>query len=238
MASQRIASREQWLTERTALLAREKALTRARDELAAARRDLPWVEVTKAYRFETPGGPRSLADLFEGRSQLVVYHFMFGPDWMQGCKSCSFWADTFCRIGPHLAARDVTLCAVSRAPLATLNAFRHRMNWSFTWVSSGESDFNGDFGVTFAQAEIDTGSASYNFGTAKPHGREMPGLSVFARDTTGRTFHTYSTYGRGLDPLNNAYQILDLVPKGRDEAGLDWPMQWVRHGDDYGSPSR
>lgn len=228
----RIATREQWLAERISLLAKEKALNKARDALAVERRALPWVAVTTSYTFDTPRGPRALGDLFEGRGQLVVYHFMMGPDWKQGCKSCSFWVDTFARIGPHLAARNVTMCAVSRAPLETITAFKSRMGWTFPWVSSLGSEFNSDFGVTFTSEQTRAGAAHYNFGSRQGKGEE-PGLSVFARDDAGAVFHTYSAYGRGLDPLNNAYQILDLVPEGRNESGLEWPMQWVRLSDEY-----
>jgi predicted dithiol-disulfide oxidoreductase (DUF899 family) len=228
MDAPRIATREDWLAERLALLAREKALNRARDELAAARRALPWVRIDKPYRFEGAGGPLGLADLFAGRSQLALYHFMFGPDWQEGCPSCSFWADGYDGMAVHLAARDVTLAAASRAPLAKLLAYRDRMGWRFPWVSALGSDFNADFGVTLPEA-----GGTYNYAPTRRTG-EMPGLSVFVRDGDA-VFHTYSTYARGLDPLNSAYQILDLTPKGRDEAGLPWPMAWVRRHDRYGT---
>lgn len=232
MHANRIVSHEDWLKERLALLAREKDLTNARDALAEQRRNLPWVAITKPYVFQSAQGARTLGDLFEGRSQLVVYHFMFGPEWKQGCKSCSFWVDNLARTGPHLAARDVLLCLVSRAPLAKLQAFGARMGWTLPWVSSHGSDFNVDFGVSFTPEQASTKARVYNYGSGSAP-VEAPGLSVFARDEAGALFHTYSTYGRGLDPLNATYQILDLVPKGRNEAGLDWPMQWVRLADEY-----
>jgi predicted dithiol-disulfide oxidoreductase (DUF899 family) len=230
----RTVSREEWLKERTALLAREKELTHAREALAQARRALPWVRVEKRYVFDAEEGPRTLAELFDGRSQLLVYHFMFPASWAAGCKSCSFWADGYDGIQPHLAARDVRLIAVSKAPLAKLVAFRARMGWSFPWVSSAQNDFNRDFGVSFTPDEIAGRAKLYNFGT-QPFGvEEAPGISVFVRDERGDVHHTYSCYSRGLDWLNPAYQLLDLVPKGRDEAGLPHPMAWVRLHDEYG----
>jgi predicted dithiol-disulfide oxidoreductase (DUF899 family) len=222
----RVVSEGEWVSARKALLEQEKALTAARDEVAAARRALPWVRVTSEYAFDGPSGRVALPDLFEGRGQLVVYHFMFAPDWEAGCKSCSFWADGFERARPHLAARDVTLCAVSIAPLDRLLAFRTRMGWTFPWYSSAPSTFNRDLGVTL------DGSGTYNFAPSEASG-ELPGLSVFARDE-GAVYRTYSCYARGLDAINPAYQILDLVPQGRDEGALEWPMAWVRHHDGYG----
>ena len=219
-----VVGRDQWLEERVKLLAAEKALTRQRDELSAARRELPWVEVTDAYHFDTVEGPRTLNELFDGRSQLIVYHFMFGPDWDEGCPSCSFWADNYNGTEAHLAARDTTLLAVSRAPLAKLMAYRDRMGWSFPWVSSLGSSFNYDFGVTMAE--------TYNYAPVATPMEESPGLSVFAlRDD--RVFHTYSCYARGLDSFNAAYALLDLTPKGRDEDGLPWTMAWLRRHDQY-----
>jgi len=231
----KIASREEWLAARRALLAREKELTHAREALAEARRALPWVRVDTPYVFDTERGPRSLAELFDGSGQLLVYHFMFPASWEAGCKSCSFWADGYDGVRPHLAARDVTLVAVSKAPLAKLLAFRARMGWSFPWVSSAANDFNRDYGVSFTPEEIASRAKRYNFGT-QPFGvEEAPGISVFAKDARGDVFHTYSCYSRGLDWVNPAYQLLDLVPKGRDEAGLPHPMAWVRLHDDYGT---
>jgi predicted dithiol-disulfide oxidoreductase (DUF899 family) len=234
----RIVSREDWLEERRALLAREKELTHAREALARARRELPCVRVEKPYVFVTESGPRALAELFDGRTQLLVYHFMFPASWQAGCKSCSFWADGYDGLLPHLAARDVTLVAVSKAPLEKLLAFRARMGWSFPWVSSAENDFNRDFGVSFTAEEIASRAPVYNFGT-QPFGlEEAPGISVFARDASGEVLHTYSCYARGLDWLNPAYQLLDLVPKGRDETGLPHPMAWVRLHDEYATRGR
>jgi len=225
-------SKEEWLAARKELLAREKELTRLRDRLGEERRRLPWLEIEKTYVFEGGRGRTTLADLFEGRSQLVVYHFMFGPDWEVGCKSCSFWADGFDRIIPHLNQRDVAFAAVSRAPLARLRAFAERLGWTFEWVSSLGSDFNFDFGVSFPAEEVTKGEVPYNYSTHRAYGTEMPGISVFARDG-GTVFHTYSCYARGLDMTNTAYHYLDLVPKGRDEA--DGPMAWLRLRDEYGA---
>ena len=231
----RVASRADWIAARKALLAREKELTHAREALAAERRALPWLRVEKPYVFETERGKRTLAELFDGRGQLLVYHFMFPASWEAGCKSCSFWADGYDGVQPHLAARDVTLVAISKAPLAKLVAFRTRMGWSFPWASSAENDFNRDFGVSLTPDEIASRALVYNFGT-QPFGvEEAPGISVFAKDARGDVFHTYASYSRGLDWLNPAYQLLDLVPKGRDEAGLAHPMAWVRLHDQYGN---
>ena len=219
-----IAPREEWLRARLDLLQAEKELTRQRDELSRRRRALPWVRVDKAYRFDTVDGPRSLPELFEGRSQLLVYHFMFGPEWPEGCPSCSFWADNFDGVGVHLAHRDVTFLAVSRAPLDRLLAYRSRMGWTFPWVSSSGSDFNLDFGVS--------DSPTYNYAPSEAPQEELPGLSAFAQ-RDGEVFHTYSCYARGLDAFNGAYQLLDLTPKGRDEDGLEHPMAWVHRHDAY-----
>jgi predicted dithiol-disulfide oxidoreductase (DUF899 family) len=219
-----VASREEWLRARLDLLQAEKELTRRRDELSRQRRALPWVRVDKAYEFDTPDGPRSLPDLFDGRSQLLVYHFMFGPDWDEGCPSCSFWADNFEGIGVHLAHRDVTLLAISRAPIDRLMAYRSRMGWTFPWVSSLGSDFNMDFGVS--EAPI------YNYVPAADPQEELPGLSAFAQ-RDGEVFHTYSCYSRGIDAFNGAYQLLDLTPKGRDEEGLPHSMGWLHRHDAY-----
>ena len=228
-----IVSREEWIAARKAHLAHEKEYTRARDRLSEERRALPWVKVDKSYVFDGPNGKQTLGDLFGGRSQLVVQHFMFAPDWNEGCKSCSFWADGFERMVPHLAARDTTMIAVSRAPVAKLEAFKKRMGWSFDWVSSGDNDFNGDYGVTFTKQQIDAGKPMYNFGTTPFYGEELPGISVFYRDETGAVFHTYSTFARGLDMMNAAYHYLDLTPLGRHEDGLPYPMDWVRLRDQY-----
>jgi predicted dithiol-disulfide oxidoreductase (DUF899 family) len=234
MADHRVVSREEWLAARREFLVSEKEFTRARDRLSEARRQLPWVALDRDYVFEGPAGKQTLAELFDGRSQLVVYHFMFGPDWEEGCKSCSFWADNFDRIVVHLAHRDVTLLAVSRAPFAQLEAFRRRLGWGFHWVSSYGCDFNRDFGVSFTPEEMQRGEMFYNFGVTRFPSEEAPGISVFTRDADGRVFHTYSCYARGLDMLNGAYHYLDLVPKGRDEDALSHPMEWVRLRDAYG----
>jgi len=229
----RVVSRDEWLAARRELLEREKALQRERDALAAARRELPWVRVDRAYVFDGSAGKESLADLFAGRSQLLVYHFMFPPSWEAGCKSCSFWADGYAGVVEHLAHRDVRLVVVSKASLAQIDAFRRRMGWSFHWLSSAGNDFNRDFGVSFTPEEIASGRPVYNFGTSPFGVEEAPGVSVFYKDEAGEVFHTYSCYSRGLDTLNTAYQHLDLVPKGRDEGALAYPMAWVRLHDAY-----
>lgn len=227
----RVVSHEQWISERVAFLAKEKEFTRLRDELSRQRRELPWERVTKSYVFEGPRGRETLADLFDGRSQLVVYHLMFSPTWDEACKSCSFWADNFNGIDIHLAHRDITFLAISRAPLAKLEAYKRRMGWSFNWVSTGEGDFNYDFGVSFDPAEGKRGAAHYNYGTGVRVGEEMPGVSVFYQDQGGQVFHTYSTYSRGIDLLNGAYNYIDLTPKGRDEGTQI--MSWLRRRDQY-----
>jgi predicted dithiol-disulfide oxidoreductase (DUF899 family) len=229
MLEPRIVSRNDWLVERKAFLAEEKAFTRARDALSAKRRELPWLKIDTPYTFETLQGKESLSDLFAGRSQLIIYHFMLGPDWEAGCKSCSFWADNFNDIIVHLNHRDVSMIAVSSAPLAKIEAFRKRMGWNFNWVSSGGTTFNQDFGVSPKPGE----SVLYNFGTSKIDMDELPGISVFARDEKASVYHTYSCYARGLDMLNGAYHYLDLVPKGRDEGGLPGTMSWLKHHDRY-----
>ena len=233
MQPHRIVSREQWVEARKAHMAHEKEFTRARDRLAEERRALPWVKVDKDYAFAGPNGAAHLADLFKGRPQLIVQHFMFAPDWDAGCKSCSFWADGFERMIPHLAARDTTLVAVSRAPLQKLDAFSKRMGWSFDWYSSEGSDFNYDFAVSFTPEQIRSGHASYNFGTSGFGIEDAPGISVFYRDDEGHIFHTYSCFARGLDMMNAAYHYLDLTPLGRHEEGLPYPMDWLRLRDQY-----
>jgi len=231
MPTHPVVSRSDWLAARQALVAEEKAMSAARDALAAKRRALPWVEVTTAYSFDTPSGTKPLIDLFAGRGQLFVYHFMLAPSWNEGCKNCSCLADHFGGMLPHLAARDVTLTAVSRAPLATIDAFKARMGWTFPWVSSAGTTFNFDFNVSFAPDTA--GQGSYNYAPRSGSMEELPGASVFARDEQGRVFHTYSTYARGLDQLLGMYNVLDLMPKGRDEAGLPYPMSWIKHHDKY-----
>jgi predicted dithiol-disulfide oxidoreductase (DUF899 family) len=227
-----VVSHEEWLKARLELLAAEKELTRQRDALTRRRMAMPWERVDKSYRFERPNGAVCLADLFDGRSQLIVYHFMLGPDWEEGCKSCSFWADNFDGIPIHLHHRDVTLTAVSRAPLAKIEAYRKRMGWSFPWVSSYGSDFNYDFHVSFTEEQLAAGKVDYNYGLVEGE-EELPGVSVFYKNDKGEVFHTYSCYARGIDAVNGAYQFLDLVPKGRDEDGLEFSMEWVRRHDQY-----
>jgi predicted dithiol-disulfide oxidoreductase (DUF899 family) len=229
-----IVTHEEWLAARTDLLAREKELTRHRDEIAAARRALPWEEVTADYVFTGPDGPVTLADLFAGRPQLIVYHFMFPADWDAGCPHCSFWADSFDPNVVHLAANDVTLVAVSIAPIEKLEAYRTRMGWSFRWVSSAGTDFKRDFGTSFTPQEAAEG-AYFNYRVQKIGITEREGMSVFYRADDGRIFHTYSAYGRGIDLLNTAYNYLDTVPLGRRERDEGRPNQWwVRRHDEYG----
>jgi predicted dithiol-disulfide oxidoreductase (DUF899 family) len=235
MTDHQVVTPEAWVEARKHLLAKEKEFTRLRDQLSQTRRDLPWVRVTKQYVFDGPGGKQTLGQLFNDHSQLVVYHFMFDPDWEAGCKSCSFWADNFNGIVPHLNQRDVTFVAISRAPLAKLQAFATRLGWSFKWLSSSGGDFNYDYNVSFTPEDLAVGSAIYNFTANKMNMTELPGISVFFKDADGKVFHTYSCYARGLDMLNTAYHYLDLVPKGRDEAGLPFTMTWVRLRDQYGS---
>jgi predicted dithiol-disulfide oxidoreductase (DUF899 family) len=238
MPRTKVVSQEEWLVARNALLVKEKELTRLRDELSRERRNLPRVWIEKEYVFDTPSGKATLSDLFDGRSQLVIYHFMFGPDWEEGCKSCSFWADNFNGIVVHLKQRDVTLIAVSRSALGKIEAFKRRMGWSFTWVSSFGCDFNRDFHVSFTPQDISSGRAFYNYAIRRALGSELPGISVFLKDDSGAIYHTYSTYARGLDLTNTAYNFLDLTPKGRDEGHLDGPMSWVRHHDRYDPHNR
>jgi predicted dithiol-disulfide oxidoreductase (DUF899 family) len=234
MQQQRIVSPEQWLAARKALLAKEKAFTHQRDALARERQSLPWVRVEKDYVFDGPNGKETLAQLFGDRTQLIVNHFMFGPDWNEGCPSCSFWADNYDGAVVHLRHRDVAFVVVSRAPFAKLEAYKKRMGWHFKWVSSYGNDFNHDFHVSFTPEEQnDDSPATYNY---KPGGfgsSEAPGISVFAKGEDGAVYHTYSCYARGLDTLNGTYQLLDIVSKGRDEGGLSFPMAWVRRHDKY-----
>jgi predicted dithiol-disulfide oxidoreductase (DUF899 family) len=229
----KVVSRDEWLKARVAHLAAEKEFTRKRDELSRQRRELPWVEVEKNYVFEGPYGPETLADLFACRSQLIVYHFMLGANWEEGCKSCSFLADHFDATRIHLAHRDVTFAAISQAPMPRIQAFQNRMAWRFHWVSAFGTDFQSDYGVHFTKEEL-AGEVNYNYGKIHFGLEEAPGLSVFYKDDAGQIFHTYSTYARGLDSLVGTYQFLDLVPKGRDEEGLAFSMAWVRHHDRYG----
>jgi len=228
-----VVSKSRWFSAYSDFLAKEKELTRLSDELSRQRRELPWTLVEKEYVFEGPQGKVSLADLFNGRSQLATYHFMFGPDWAEGCPSCSYVTDHLDGALEHLQARDVTLVLVSRGPLDKLQAFKKRMGWRLPWFSSGGCDFNRDFGVSFTKAEVDSRAKAYNFGTTAPHGEENPGLSFFFKRSDGAILHTYSTFGRGLEAVLGTYAILDRAPKGRDEAGLPMPMAWVRHHDKY-----
>jgi predicted dithiol-disulfide oxidoreductase (DUF899 family) len=230
MKANEVVDAAEWERARKALLAKEKEFGRARDALSEARRALPWQRVEKRYVFDGPAGEVALGDLFQGRSQLVIYHFMFGPNAELGCKSCSFWADNFERNVVHLAHRDVSLAAISRAPLDKLTAFQKRFGWTFPWVSSGKSDFNFDYHVSF---EPGRGDGTYNYAPKTGGMTELPGISVFARDESGALFHTYSTYARGLELMNSAYSFLDLVPKGRDEKELPNPMAWLRLRDTY-----
>jgi len=232
MRAHPIVSQDEWLAARKRLLAKEKEFTRQRDRLSVERRALPWVKVEKEYVFDGVDGRETFSQLFKGCSQLLIYHFMYGMDWSEGCKNCSFWADSFDGITVHLKHRDVTMIAVSRAPYSKLKAFEKRMGWSFKWVSSGTSDFGRDFNVSFTPEEM-KGTVFYNYDYRKFPLREAPGISVFYKDDAGTIFHTYSCYGRGLDDVNGAYQLLDLVPKGRNEADLPHPMSWVRHQDKY-----
>jgi predicted dithiol-disulfide oxidoreductase (DUF899 family) len=234
MKNHQVVTPEEWVEARKHLLAKEKEFTRLRDQLSHARRDLPWVRA-KQYVFDGPEGKETLGQLFNGNSQLIVYHFMFAPDWEAGCKGCSFWADNFNGIVPHLNQRDVTFVAISRAPLAKLQAFAKRLGWNFKWLSSSGSDFNYDYNVSFTPEALADGSAIYNYAAYKMNMPENPGISVFFKDADGNVFHTYSCYARGLDMLNTAHHYLDLLPKGRDEAGLSYPMAWVHLRDEYGS---
>jgi predicted dithiol-disulfide oxidoreductase (DUF899 family) len=228
-----VVSPAEWLAARKEFLAKEKEFTRLRDELSRQRRELPWEKVEKPYVFDGPNGRQTLAELFDGRSQLIVYHFMFGPGWKEGCPSCSFLADHFDGPAVHLANRDVTLAVVSRAPLTEIEAFKKRMGWRFKWVSSFGSDFNRDYHVSFTKDEMASGKVAYNYSMTEFPSEEAPGASVFYKDAAGNIFHTYSSYGRGLDILLGAYNFLDLAPKGRDEDGLAFTMAWVRHHDRY-----
>jgi predicted dithiol-disulfide oxidoreductase (DUF899 family) len=228
-----VVSHADWLTARKDFLKKEKEFTRLRDELSRQRRELPWEKVDKNYVFDGPNGKVTLADLFDGRSQLIVYHFMFGPGWTEGCKSCSYLADHFDGPAIHLANRDVTLAVISRAPIAEIAGFKKRMGWRFPWVSSFGSDFNYDYHVSFTPEEQVSGKVEYNYELTQFPSEEGPGLSAFFKDANGDIFHTYSSYSRGLDIFVGAYNFLDHAPKGRDEAGLAFSMAWVRHHDKY-----
>ena len=233
MEKPKVVPHEEWIEARKSFLAKEKEFTRLRDALNRERRELPWERVENNYVFDGPNGKESLSDLFDGRSQLIVYHFMYGPDWDEGCKSCSYLADQFNPAIVHLNHRDVSMVAVSKAPLPVLEDFKKRMSWKFKWVSSFDNDFNRDYHVSFTQEEIDSGRAYYNYRPGAFPSTEAPGASVFYKDTNGDVFHTYSVYQRGLDMFIAAYHYLDIVPKGRDEDDLSYTMEWVRLHDAY-----
>lgn len=228
-----IVSHSEWVEARKALLFKEKIFTRLRDELSQQRRDLPWEKVDSNYVFDGPDGAISLSDLFDGRSQLIIYHFMYGPDWVVGCKSCSFLADHFNPAIVHLNHRDVSFVAVSRAPLDILERFKQRMGWDFSWVSSERNDFNRDYNVSFSEEEVERGDAYYNYRNKGFPSTEAPGASVFFKDEDGSIYHTYSVYERGLDMFITAYHYLDIVPKGRNENDLSYSMEWLRLHDKY-----
>jgi len=225
-----VVSRDDWLSARRTLLKAEKELTRSRDEVTRKRLALPWVRMDKEYVFDTLEGPRTLPELFEGRSQLLLQHFMFAPGWEQGCPSCSYMADHTDGMNLHLAHHDVTMVAVSRAPLADIERYRQRMGWKFRWVSSNGNSFNFDFRVSFTPEEVASGHIDYNFGEWQETGEEWPGVSAFYKDEAGDVFHTYSTFGRGVEVMMGTYAMLDLMPKGRNE---DEGMEWVRRHDRY-----
>ena len=233
MARNQVVTRDEWLAARQEHLIEEKKFTRLRDELSEKRRQLPWVRVEQEYTFEGPSGKQSLADLFDGRRQLIVYHFMYGPDWQEGCPSCSFWADNYDRVIVHLNHRDISMVAISNSALSNLENYRARMGWSFKWLSSLGNDFNRDYHVSFTPDEMANGKMTYNYAETSFPSSEGPGISVFYRDDDGSVFHTYSCYSRGLDMLNSAYHHMDLVPKGRDEADLPHSMAWLRRRDQY-----
>ena len=228
-----VVSQKKWLAARKAFLVKEKKFTKLRDELGRQRRALPWEKVEKEYVFNGPDGRETLAELFDGKSQLIVYHFMFGPDWNEGCAHCSFWADHFDGTRIHLRHRDTTLVVVSRAPLKKLEAFRKRMGWKFKWVSSFNNDFNFDYHVSFKPEETKSGKVFYNYRKTAMDMEEREGVSAFCKDRNGDLFHTYSSYERGIDMLNTTYHFLDLTAKGRDEDGLEFTQSWVRFHDRY-----
>ena len=236
MTNRQIVSHEEWTEARRELLHREKEFTRLRDELAAARRDLPWEPVEQDYVFEGPNGPESLTDLFGAADQLIIYHFMFDPEWEEGCVACSFTADHFDPIRIHIEQRNAAFAVVSRAPLEKLQAYRERMGWEFNWLSARDNSFNFDYQVSFPADRDDLDPLEYNYAERNPfEGGEAPGLSVFYKDESGRIFHTYSTYARGLEDFLGTYRFLDVLPKGRDEGDLPWTMAWLQRRDQYGA---
>ena len=228
-----VVSHDEWLAARAAFLTKEKEFTHLRDELSRQRRELPWEKVETRYVFDGPNGTEALSDLFEDRSQLIVYHFMFPPEWDEGCPHCSFWADNFNDVIVHLNQRDVTFVAISRAPRPKIEAFEKRMGWTFKWLSSDDDDFNYDLGASFRPEEVASGARVYNFGTMQPGFTDREGVSVFYKDPNGDVFHTYSAFARGIDMFNTAYHYLDIAPKGRDEDRLKFVQAWVRHHDRY-----
>ncbi|HJU59625.1 MAG TPA: thioredoxin family protein [Nitrososphaeraceae archaeon] len=234
MDNHRVVSKNEWIEARKVLLKKEKEFTVLRDQLSKQRRDLPWVAVDKEYVFDGPNGKETLSELFDGKSQLIVYHFMYDPNWDAGCPSCSFWADNFNNIIVHLNQRDVTMIAISKAPYNKIDSYKKRLGWDFKWVSSFDTDFNHDYYVSFTSEELEKKEGFYNFTIQDPTVSELPGVSVFYKDQAGKIFHTYSAYARGIDILNNTYNYLDLVPKGRDEDGYEFSMEWVRRHDEYG----
>jgi len=229
----KVVAHNEWIEARKQFLVKEKEFTKLRDHLNRQRRELPWERVEKNYVFDVSNGKETLADLFGNKNQLVVYHFMFGPDWEEGCPNCSFWADNFNGIVVHLRERDVTMLAISHAPLKKLQAFQKRMGWTFKWASSFGTDFNYDYQVSVRSEEMEKGKVYYNYCEIEPFSTECHGISAFYKDEKGSVFHTYSTYGRGLDMMNTAYHYLDLVAKGRDEEAFDFTLAWVRHHDKY-----
>jgi predicted dithiol-disulfide oxidoreductase (DUF899 family) len=231
--SHKVVSHDEWIAARQNLLIKEKEFSKLQDDLSRQRRELPWERVEKEYVFDGPAGKETIAQLFAGRSQLAVYHFMFAPEWEEGCKHCSFWADNFNGTDAHLKHRDVTLVAISRAPLAKLERFKQRMGWSFKWVSSSGTNFNYDYRVSFTPEELARGEADWNYRRQKNTNADTVGISAFYKDRNENVFHTYSAYQRGVEPINGAYHFLDLMPKGRDEAGLNFAQAWVRHHDRY-----
>jgi predicted dithiol-disulfide oxidoreductase (DUF899 family) len=236
MKATNVVNEEEWLKARKELLAKEKVFDKKRDKLTRARQAMPWVKVNKSYVFDSPNGRESLSDLFEERSQLIVYHFMYHPSWGdQPCRSCSFWADNFDGIIVHLNARDVSMVAISKAKLSQLCAYHKRMGWSFKWLSSYDNEFNRDYHVSFTDEEVASENGYFNYRKQRVPREEMPGMSVFAKDHEGNVFHTYSSYARGIDMINGAYHLLDRVPKGRDEGELPWSQAWIQRHDEYGS---
>jgi predicted dithiol-disulfide oxidoreductase (DUF899 family) len=232
----KVVSQKDWLAARKRLLVKEKKFSRLRDQLNQQRRDLPWVKIEKEYVFDGPHGKETLSELFRGKSQLIVYHFMFGPGWKEGCPHCSFWADHYDSVNVHLGQRDTTFAVISRAPLKEIEPFQKRMGWNFKWLSSNGSDFNFDFHVSFTKEEIKSGALNYNYGKTKMKMDELQGVSAFYKDKKGDIYHTYSSYARGIDLMNTTYNFLDLTAKGRDE-NPDSPQDWVRYHDKYKNSS-